>query len=472
MGWKRGLAAAFLVGTSLLVHATSEAKTGASYLDLNLKQNRYLGGVQHSAQTSNYTLLAADLNIEGENKNVKGKFNPVGQGAFEFKDEFYFGVPEIYVQARSFPAWFNLTIGRQKRSWSHLDEEFNLGIWQPQLRWDYLNPVQQGLTAVFMDWNLGSGVKLTLFTSPIHLPDQGPQFNLNQGKFESSNRWFVQPQSQIQLFSGTRFSDDVPLYFELDKPAEEEMIMHSSFGFAFNYQGDQSPFWTQVAYAYKPRNQIHLGIECTNCVNIGADPAPVEITALIHTKIINHHVLTWETGFNRIDDQGWISMTGDFPNSSGMPEGYEEAPLNSSFVLGAGYKHYIRDWVKLPSWLQYSYMRLWEFKREQKAGLVPDDQVQSSLDRYPYREVAAVDWSMQLNKSRRNRFSLRNRYSYSVSESGGWLSSGVAWEMGDATWTLGMDVLGADVDAGSKDAGLFSRYRSNDRVYGGLNYVF
>jgi hypothetical protein len=48
----------------------------------------------------------------------------------------------------------------------------------------------------------------------------------------------------------------------------------------------------------------------------------------------------------------------------------------------------------------------------------------------------------------------------------------VDWEKGPLTLQLGVDILGADVDPSSSDAGLYSRYRSNDRVYGGMNYVF
>lgn len=471
MGRSWGLATV-LLGCMIFFSGTSFAERGASYLDLNLQQNRYLGGVQHSAQTSNYTLLAADLNLEHESKGLRAKLNPVGQGAFEFQDELYFGVPEAYIEPRRMAPGFSMTVGREKRHWSRVDEEFNLGIWQPQLRWDYLNPVQQGLTGLFFDLKFSESLNVTLFTSPVSIPDQGPQFKLREGRFESSNRWFVQPQSRLQMFQGTRFSDEVPLYFELDKPAEEEMIMHSSFGMAVNYKPEETPFFVQASYAYKPRNQIHLGIECANCVNIGADPAPVEITALIHPKIVKHHVATLEGGFNRVDDQGWVSVTGDVPNSSGMPESYEEAPLNKSIVAGIGYRRFIRGLVRRPSWIGVSYMRMWEFKEKRSGGLVPDDQVESSLDRYKFEQVAAFDWTIQLTQMFHSRLNLRNRYQYSLPEKGGWLSSGLEWEKGPVTMQVGVDILGSDVDPNSTDAGLYSRYRSNDRVFAGMNYVF
>lgn len=448
---------------------TANARTASSYLDLDLRQNRYFGGVPNPNQDSNYSLFSGDLNLETQSDGFTYKLNPITQGDFNNSDEFYFGVPEAYVQPRKIAPWSDLTIGRKKRKWSHLDEEFNLGIWQPQLRWDYLAPVQQGLTGVFFDWSLSSQLRLTFFTSPLHLPDQGPQYKLNNGRFESSNRWFEQPHGQL-LFQGETFAKDAPLYFEINKPSEEEIVMHSSFGLGLQFD-HTSEYWTKLNYAYKPRNQIQLGIECSNCARIG-NPEPLEVTAVIHPKIVKHHVVTLESGFNRTDDRGWISLTGDFPNASGFPEAYHEAPLDSMVIAGAGYSHYLHRWIGFPSWLGVSYMRAETIKDTKETGLVDDDQVKSSLDRFPFKDLAAIDWSIQLLSRKNFELSFRNRYSYSVPEQGGWLSSGLNLAQGPLSWMLGADILGADVDGNSQDAGLFSTYRANDRVFGGVSYVF
>jgi len=42
------------------------AADGASYLDLNLQQSRYLGEVQNSNQESNYNFLSGNLELEGK----------------------------------------------------------------------------------------------------------------------------------------------------------------------------------------------------------------------------------------------------------------------------------------------------------------------------------------------------------------------------------------------------------------------
>ena len=441
------------------------ASEATNYLDLNLRQNRYFGDVQSSAQTANYTVLSLDLNLETQSPGFNYRVNPVAQGALETKQEFYFGIPEAYVQPRKIAPGFNLTIGRQRRTWSRLDEEFNLGVWQPQLRWDYLAPVQQGLTGVFFDWSLAPNLNFTFFTSPLNVPDQGPQFQLKNGQFESGNRWFAQPTSRMAIFPNTAMAIDAPLYFELDKPTEEDLVMHSSFGFGLQYQTPQA-FWTQFSYAYKPRNQIHIGLECANCVLVGA---PMEITAVIHPKIIKHHVVTWEMGFDRIDDRGWLSITADVPNTSGFPREWAEASLDPAIMVGASYQHYVR-WYR-PSWLHYSYLHTFDVPRAHDKAL-GFERVHSSLDRYPFKELASVEWKLMVSQLRNHQFNWKNRYSYSIPERGGWLSTSVELAQRSVTWALGVDVLGAQVDPNSSRAGLFSRYRANDRVFGGVSYVF
>jgi hypothetical protein len=449
------------------------AKGELGSLDLNLRQNRYLGETQTLEQNTNDTFFAGGLNLTPETQTMKFKLNSLAQGTFEDKNEFYFGVPELYVEPKNLAADIGVTVGRQKRHWSRLDEEFNLGVWQPQLRWDYLQPQQEGLIGVFFDWRVSSSVRLTFLTSPLSIPDQGPNFQLRRGQFISANRWFVPPQSRLSLFQGTDYAKDGPLYFELERPSEEQLVMHSTLGAGLHLQGS-GPWWMDVNYAYKPRNQIHLGVECSLCGQLPSlSGAPVEVTAVVHPRVVMHNVLTVESGFERMDDRGWLSLTADKPSASGFPADFEEAPLDSMLIAGAAYQHYLSPgdfWP--PSWLKLAYMQLFTLDETDRHGLVDSDQVQSSLDRYPYRQLAALEWKILVRQRRLSRLEINTRYSYSIPERGSWLAASIDFMQDRFIYGFGVDVLGAEVDADSRDAGLFSRYRSNDRVYGGVSYVF
>ena len=55
-----GFVVAALWGCGPLAVQAASAATQTSYFDLNLKQNRYLGEAQNSAQQSNYTFISGD----------------------------------------------------------------------------------------------------------------------------------------------------------------------------------------------------------------------------------------------------------------------------------------------------------------------------------------------------------------------------------------------------------------------------
>src|SRR5690606_14688182 len=125
-------------------------------------------------------------------RDRKGNFDWATEFIFEGSvhqaEELYVGLPEMYARLTDDDNQVQVTIGRQRRNWSQLDQRIGLGIWQPQLRWDFLNPIQQGLTGAFFDMDV-EPLHVTLFASPVFLPDQGPHFRLKNGRFESPNRW-------------------------------------------------------------------------------------------------------------------------------------------------------------------------------------------------------------------------------------------------------------------------------------------
>lgn len=446
----------------------SFAAQPASFLNLDLRQDRYLSEVQHSAQESNFTQISAQLKLEPKTRRwLTYKIDGRAQGALNAKGESYVGVPEIYSATDTGPV--QVTVGRRRRTWSRLDEQFHLGVWQPELRWDYLAPEQQGLTGLFVQAKASESLRFTLFGSYVNIPDQGPQYRLENGQFKSSNRWFQQPSGAFGLFKDTPYATDAPLFFDIDRPSNEDLFLNPSLGVGMDYDAE-SGYFLHTNYAYKPRNQIHLGLE--GVANLGGR-APVEVNAIIHPKIIMHHVATVETGFDGQDQRAFVSLTAERPERSGFPSAYEEAPLDDVVIAGAAYQHYAGSWfLRRPSWLQYSYMRVFAVGSKSKESALQQDDLQSSLDRYPLKSVAALDWKIRLAEKASNRVEWTNRYWYSPPEQGGWLSSHLDWSQGALTWRLGADVLGSRVEPRSRDAGLFTRYRTNDRFFGGVSYVF
>lgn len=423
-----------------------------------LSGNQFLTEKRTAEQSESYGYMSGTASSKGRLNNFDWSAEGLIESSTQPSEEFYFGVPELFARLTDEDSEVQVSIGRQKRNWSHLDSELNLGLWQPQLRWDYLNPIQQGLTGVFFDYRIEK-LTVSIFASPISLPDQGPQFKLEDGRFSSANRWFWQPQSRL-LFAGNLSS----LRYELDRPSVDKVIMNSSLGGMIQFD-PSGPLYSQIAYAYKPMNQFFLGFECSNCI----DPT-LDGTALIHPMVVNHNLITWETGWLTENDHLMFSATSDRPLAPKIPEDWGGSNLDSLYVLGGSYsrKGYVLNRAATAG---ISYVRVF---RDETNKINNDltGQVESSSDRFLFEDLLSVSGQLQFFSTGKSSMALSTKYSYSFMEEGSWLSSKLTYTHNKIESFIGFDILGSQTDPLASRAGLFSRYRSNDRVFGGLGFVF
>lgn len=441
----------------------SDTASEHSLIKVDLSQQQYAGDGQTEAQRRQYTNVGFDADLKGKWAGLGAGFHGIYQGTIQSGDEQYVGIPEAYIgEAKSDEMGIRWTVGRQKRHWSYLDEEFGMGIWQPQLRWDYLNPIQQGLTGLFFDFASTKTVSLSFFASSVFLPDQGPNFRLQDGQFVSNNRWFWSPRLTAHLFN-----QHPPVSYALDMPNVSDVVFQPSLGTQLRFESHSSPWWGQVAYAYKPMNQMHLGYECKQCVPLGN----LSPQATIHPSVLMHRVATAEAGFKDDNQRGWLSVTSDIPTSPKGPTEWAQSNYDDVIFAGASYAHYMAL-LRRPGWLKVSYLRAFEKQRPLPVNSLMDGPVESSLDRYPYREIVAIDWEWVLKQTAKNQLNWRTRYTYSIPERGSWISSQLWLRQEKWSWNLSLDLLGSEIDPASSQAGLFTRYRENDRFMGGVSYVF
>ena len=163
----------------------------------------------------------------------------------------YLNVRELYFQFSPVET-SKFYLGRKLFSWSALDSDFNLGFFQPQFRWNSLQPENQGLFGLFWDYqksNLGA----TLFASHVYLPDQGASFELKDGKFEESNPFFKPPPQRIK-FQG----QVLPIDYQIDRPETSDLINRPLISAQLRY-GEANGFFSQFSAAYKPSHQLALG---------------------------------------------------------------------------------------------------------------------------------------------------------------------------------------------------------------------
>jgi len=429
-------------------------------------QSQYMGGPQNDLQTDAYSSLGMRLHgyrDEAEGGRLRYGYDLLGLASMDGAENAYAAVPELYLGLHS-QGGLRFIVGRQWMIWSRFDEEWRLGMWQPNVRWDYLNPIPQGLTGVFVG-SVQKDAGFSVFVSPLFLPDQGPNFEVVDGEFRSSNRWFRQPNRR-----GYVLGKDYPISYDLKRPAETEIVNHPSFGLLFRLGDDQEGPWFRLALADKPINQLHLAIQSYKNAALGHTN---EIIADVYPKVARHSLLTLEGGLSNDDHRFWLSFTEERPRGPEVPEDWAESSLYDSRFYGVTLQNRL-PWQGWRShWIKFAYMQLFESVPHTTESDDSRDDIESSMDRYPYKRVGSVQWLAPLVARRAEKLELGLRYLYSIPEQGGLLSIKLEYTVNRKTrFDVGLDVIGSAVDLTDSNHGLMTEYKNNDRVLGGLTHVF
>lgn len=167
----------------------------------------------------------------------------------------YIKVKEAAVQFQNQKSQ-TLSVGRKKKTWSSLDDRWALGVIEPVFKWNPLNRDSLGLTGLF--WNVEEEKwQFSAFWSPLFLPDQGPNFEINKsGEFKKINPWFQTPPRTFRPFPNSDANSSIN--YNVNRPPESEIIMQSTLGGSLEGLVQESWLW-RVSHFYKPMNQLALG---------------------------------------------------------------------------------------------------------------------------------------------------------------------------------------------------------------------
>ncbi len=374
------------------------------------------------------------------------------------EDLSYLFVQEAYVGNSS--KFSHFSVGRKKVEWSLLDEAWKLGVWQPRLRWDYLQPQTAGLTGLFFEQQAGNWAKLTLFGSPVFIPEQGAPFQVSNGQFHSSSPWFSPPLSSLDLFGRQTTVD-----YTLHTPSIRQIVQQPSWGVSGLVGQSQGP-WGRVSYAQKPVNQIMVDYDGT------LDLSDLEAKINIYPKVVQHHVGTIESGLNLGPVRSWVSGLAEAPvkptYDSNRPERTQQM-LGTSFAAGPGV-----DWDIVGTGAQAitahaSYIRLWGGEANDQGPLSPKN---GSVfeSRFPYRNAFNLGMTVPFYD-----FTSRGQFVYDTSQKAAIVSGGLQYHPG-THWVLsaGADLIGVEPLSGAPQprTNMIRRFQTNDRAYGGVSYVF
>lgn len=428
---------------------------------LDLQSESFLSSDYSSTPDRNYVFVGAsfiskksspDSSDPRVGVDLRGRFSPQAPVLSSLD------LRELYFEQQNF------AIGRKKLTWSQGDEDWELGLYQPQYRWNVLRPQSQGLSGAFL--NLGQGPSrgwnLTLMGTPMFVPDQGAGYVLQDGRFQRVSPWFQNLPREIRLQGSSIVRQ---LDYNIEVPQLERIVFNSGYALRLSFDDEHHPSQFSVAAAYKPMNTLNLGID--GWAEAG-DRAPVRI----EPTVMYHKLASADYAF-RTNPETLRGL--EFRVGATFEE--SEAPRDQKPDLTyATYRPMIVGTTSLGYRNRLFAARVGYIRRSGGETLMigpkADELKDVALSRIPYREALATELSVNAFRQGARSLDLRTRWTEGRSENYTRWTFDASWAV-DRSWGLWADLVlvRAEKTAGS-NPDLFTAYENHDSLRAGVTYAF
>lgn len=360
-------------------------------------------------------------------------------------------------------------VGRKKENWSVVDQDWNLGLWQPLYQEDGLRIHQQGLFGGFYKSNFGS-TRIQAFASPVFIPSLNGDLSQEVDTLATQSRWMRDLPQQA-----TVNGRDVELSYRLKTPPYTELLAQPSLGLQASWgQADQGT-WIALGVARKPMNALSIKYDAALVSRSVGFQGQAEVVPVVH----NHNLISADFGFTAQDIDFTLSAMADEPMIEPVQNGfsdegfqtdyYQQRPLASqTFAAKASSQFLVGSLNQAIQWtvsyLKVNSERTLDYDSEgiQQSQFVPD------------RFILTNALSLQGQTNLFEKIQVRLKFLRDFDQSGSFWSFRTTYTP-TAVWSFfaGFDILGVDqVNEIETDSRFLNSFRHNDRVFGGLNYGF
>lgn len=367
----------------------------------------------------------------------------------------------------------NLFIGRKKFDWSEFDREWDLGLWQPIGNWDPLRPFEQGLTGFFIKHQYKKFESL-LYLSPLFVPTASPEIQEKNGSLVSDSRWHRTP-----VTSGLVLDRETQFYYSLDIPELAQLANQTSLGLKLQLGKSEPGFWTSLAIARKPINSLTVKYDYNLAVTPQNSRAEIRVVPTVSYHELSSLEAGWQNNTTRITVSGFQDqVTTPLPNNKIDSQGQnqtdwlQQSPQNlRGLALKLEQALFIKP-IRNSVHFSLSYLNI-----ETPSVVDKDDQgfVRGSLfpDRFNWSRALQAHLSVPLRAFKKP-WNIQFRWMREINQKGSLYSVYHNLEFSkNLNAHLSFDILGADDGSLSNlSPSFFNQFRTNDRVFGGLSYVF
>lgn len=291
--------------------------------DFRLFSDSFISPSFEANQKSNYQFVGLGLKSSPFSEDYL-KMDIEGAVAFGAPLLNYLNITEVYFQTKPSDSE-KLIIGRKLLNWNELDHRWNFGLWQPLFQWNPLSSQQQGLSGIF--WQADRDIyAVTMFASPVFIPNQGPTFEISNGTFVRGNPWFRRPPESVRIFEEVT---DVDYNFE--RPQETQVVFQTSYGAKLSF-GNPEEALAQLSYMYKPSNELAIGYSGlldTSKLRGVVDLKPQVFFHSLSGLDLSHRVGAFRYGVSGVYDRPQKDL--EFEDKWTRPE-FQDATLVSPFM--------------------------------------------------------------------------------------------------------------------------------------------
>lgn len=367
----------------------------------------------------------------------------------------------------------NLFMGRKKFDWAEFDREWDLGLWQPIGNWDPLRPFEQGLTGLFIKHQYKKFESL-LYLSPLFVPTASPEIQEKNGSLVSDSRWHRTP-----VTSGLVLDRETQFYYSLDIPELAQLANQVSLGLKLQLGKNEPGFWTSLAVTRKPVNSLTVKYDYNLAVTPQSSRAEIRVMPTVSFHDLGSLEAGWQNETTRLTVSGFQDwVTTPLPINTKDSQGQKQTDwLQQSPQSLKGLALKIEQSLFIKPITNNIQISLSYLNIETPEVFDKDDQgiVRGSLfpDRFNWSRAFQAHLAVPLRAFSKP-WNIQFRWMREVNQSGILYSVYQNLQLNqNMSAHLSFDIIGTDDGSLSNvSPSFFNQFRTNDRVFGGLSYVF
>lgn len=427
------------------------------YGHLRLEGMKYFTELSDAPNLTYSQFLSGQLSYIGETSWLENAAD-ISAGTFFSLNQSHLVVHELYSSPRTKD--YRVYVGRKKNNWSEADHDWNLGVWQSSFELDSLRPEEQGLTGVFFDVNREQWQVMALVT-PVFIPSLAADVREENGGLVADSRWYHAPSRQAEVIN----DKPTPITYQLSIPEAAQLAGHGGYAMFGRMGNREKGFWMASSAGYTPVNQLLLKRNVKYQINS-------DVGVIVSPDVTYHSVFSADAGYTAGNTRATVSYIQDNPQVKTPDPDWAIQKLSGLRAYSAGLEWTVPKFFSRSILMQVSYLRV-------DGGTIQDignDGNPDDLNLYDQRLkfTNALRMKLQGELARLFRRPLVTKFSYLYDQDqrGSMVNTEFLFYPSQE-WALvmGADFLGTD-DETYKPSGFLNQYRANDRVYGGMTYVF